>query len=82
MRGRIVGRAISTEAFRYVEWGDGKNGQQLFDLAADSGEYRNLAREPAYAAKLAELRALIVKSPEPLVRNDLERRGKAKQAAK
>jgi uncharacterized sulfatase len=82
VRGRIVGRAISTEAFRYVEWGDGKNGQQLFDLAADSGEYRNLAREPAYAAKLAELRALIVKSPEPLVRNDLERRGKAKQAAK
>ncbi len=29
VRGRIVGRAISTEAFRYIEWSEGRTGSSF-----------------------------------------------------
>jgi choline-sulfatase len=49
-------RAVRTANLKYVERADG-HPSELFDLAADPLETRNVAAEPAYAGRLEELRA-------------------------
>jgi iduronate 2-sulfatase len=53
----LAGYSIRTERWRYIEWDDGRAGQELFDEFNDPGEVQNLAAEPAYASVLAELKA-------------------------
>lgn len=55
--GKTDGWSVRTDRWRYTEWG-GSNAQ-LFDLQADSAETRNLAADPALAATVAELHALL-----------------------
>lgn len=55
-RGKIMGRRMRTETWRYTEWDDGKQGLELYDLQKDPHEYRNLANDPAYGPIVAELR--------------------------
>lgn len=47
-------RCVRTTAFKYIWYGDGF--EELYDLAQDPGETRNVAGEPAYAATRAEYR--------------------------
>jgi arylsulfatase A-like enzyme len=47
--------ALVRKDWKYMRWPD-FDYEQLFDLLADPGEETDLAREPAQAAKLAELR--------------------------
>mgnify|MGYP000477658907 CR=1 FL=1 len=54
-RGRIAGRSLRTERWRYTEWGE-EGPVELYDHATDPGEYRNLATDPAHAAIRAQLR--------------------------
>jgi iduronate 2-sulfatase len=53
-RGKIFGRTVRTERWRYTEW---TGGAELYDHAADPNEVKNLAADPALAATVAELRA-------------------------
>ena len=56
-RGRSLGRSIRTDRWRYTEWDGGTEGVELYDHRNDPGEYHNLARDPTYAATVAQLKA-------------------------
>jgi iduronate 2-sulfatase len=57
-RGNILGESVRTENWRYSEYG-GSDQAELYDLAADAKEFTNLAGKPEYAAKAAEMSALL-----------------------
>ena len=46
--GFFMGYSIRTDRWRYSEWDDGKQGQELYDEVADPQEMRNLATDPKY----------------------------------
>ncbi|MBN1442045.1 MAG: sulfatase [Planctomycetes bacterium] len=73
VRGRVAGRTVRTERWRCTEWDEGRQGVELYDHEADSGEYSNLAEDPKHADVLAKLRAQLRRAfqPEPAkVRQD------------
>lgn len=53
------GRSVRTERFRYIEWDFGREGAQLYDYQTDPQEQKNLAADPALAATVKELSALL-----------------------
>jgi arylsulfatase A-like enzyme len=58
--GNFMGRSVRTEHWRYMQWGnDGEHGEQLYDMARDPGETRNLANDPAWSNEKAQLRAMV-----------------------
>ncbi len=59
-RGKIMGRSVRTERWRYSEWDEGRKGAQLYDHSTDPKEYRNLAEDPTHAATVLELKKLLV----------------------
>ncbi len=60
-RGKIMGRSIRTERWRYTEWDEGRAGTELYDEENDKGEITNLALNPKFASTLKELSALLKK---------------------
>ncbi|MFZ4765745.1 MAG: sulfatase/phosphatase domain-containing protein, partial [Roseimicrobium sp.] len=58
-RGKVPGHAVRTATYRYVEWGYGEQGAQLYDMVKDPFQTKNLANDPAFAAQRAELHARI-----------------------
>ncbi len=64
-------KAVRTPGYRYIMRASGE--ELLFDLEADSGEYRNVADDPAYAEVKHELRGKLLRRcieaerPKPLV---------------
>jgi uncharacterized sulfatase len=56
-----LGVSVRTVRYRYTEWPDGS--EELYDHASDPDETRNLARDPAAAAALGQLRALRAAGP-------------------
>lgn len=57
--GRIMGRTVRTERWRYTEWGNGAQGSQLYDMEKDPQEQHNLATDPQHADTVARLRKLL-----------------------
>lgn len=54
--GDLMGRSVRTERWRYSEWDGGKAGAELYDHETDPNEYKNLARDPKYAATVEEMK--------------------------
>lgn len=54
-RGKTMGRSVHTERFRYTDWGP-DNETELYDHQSDPREYTNLAKSPAHAVTLAQMK--------------------------
>jgi len=52
----VMGRALRTERFRYVEWDGGTLGVELYDHQVDPMENDNLAGDPAYGETIVRLK--------------------------
>ena len=44
----VMGRSIRTDEWRYTDWNEGKEGEELYDKVNDLGEFDNLATHPDY----------------------------------
>lgn len=55
---QIMGRAVTTARWRYIEWNGGAQGRELYDHDTDPREQTNLAADPLHAETLGALRAL------------------------
>ena len=53
----VLGRSIRTDEWRYTEWGDGREGAELYHHPEDAGEFFNLADDPRFAKVRGELQA-------------------------
>ena len=51
------GYSVRTSRWRYIEWQEGAQGAQLYDMEKDPAETTNLAQEAAHAATVSELKA-------------------------
>ncbi|HYE19811.1 MAG TPA: sulfatase [Tepidisphaeraceae bacterium] len=57
----FAGYSVRTERYRYNTWDGGTKGEELYDHQADPEERKNLAKDPAQATTVAELKALVAK---------------------
>jgi iduronate 2-sulfatase len=55
----FMGYSVRTERYRYTEWDSGKKGSQLYDYEKDPDELKNLLDDPAYAAVVKQMKALL-----------------------
>jgi iduronate 2-sulfatase len=55
-RTKLIGHSVRTDAFRYIEWNEGRGGEQLYDLRTDPDELHNLADKPAQAGRMTRMR--------------------------
>ncbi len=58
-RGEKTGRMVKNSQWRYVEWDEGRMGNELYNQADDPVEYHNLAAEPEYADVVSSMRELL-----------------------
>jgi arylsulfatase A-like enzyme len=58
--GGLAFRAVRTPAHKLIDWKDPVRGDELYDLAADPGETRNLIADPASRAVLRDLRSRLL----------------------
>lgn len=59
------GRSLRTERWRYTEWNDGRDGNELYDHLSDPHEYTNLAADPRHAADVQELQQRLNRTIRP-----------------
>jgi uncharacterized sulfatase len=55
-RGKLFGRSVRTDRFRYTEWDGGAKGAELYDHKTDPGEWKNLAGDPKATDAKADLK--------------------------
>jgi len=58
------GRSVRSGPWRYTEWQAGKQGRELYNVAQDPAESRNVVDDPANAAVVARLSAMLPKDVE------------------
>lgn len=58
-RGKVAGRSVRTERYRYTEWDGGKQGAELYDHNSDPQEMRNLADDAEHKSTIASLKRLV-----------------------
>lgn len=59
----FMGRSIRTERWCYIEWADGREGVELYDMQADPKQNRNLADDPKHMGVITELKAKLAVNP-------------------
>jgi uncharacterized sulfatase len=55
--GKVVGRSIRTERYRFTEWFGGERGTEFYDYERDPRELTTLSRDPEYRAQRKRLKA-------------------------
>lgn len=55
----FMGYSLRTERYRLTHWDNGEKGIELYDHNADPKEYKNLAKDPAQAKVIEELREIL-----------------------
>ena len=58
-RGEKTGRMVKNDKWRYIEWDEGRMGNELYDQQKDPVEYHNLAGEAQYAELVSTMRELL-----------------------
>ena len=58
-RGQMIGRMVKNKNYRYVEWGNGEKGRELYDQKNDPAEYYNVAEKPEFAEIVKDLNKLM-----------------------
>jgi uncharacterized sulfatase len=53
--GKVMGYSVRTERYRYSEWANGTEGEELYDYQTDPKELKNLAKSDAHANLKTEL---------------------------
>jgi len=51
----VMGRAITTDRWRYIEWDKGRAGRELYDHQDDPRELNNVANDPQHAKLIRDL---------------------------
>jgi uncharacterized sulfatase len=62
----VMGRSLTTERWRLIEWHGGAAGSELYDLNTDPGELSNLARQPEHRQVMDSLRRQLDKLGSPI----------------
>lgn len=55
----VMGYSIRTQRYRYTQWGDGKQGHELYDYDTDPDEYTNLADLSQHAELVKAMQTLL-----------------------
>jgi iduronate 2-sulfatase len=58
-RGKVTGRSVRTQKWRYTEWDDGLSGTELYDHDIDPEEFTNLSLKPSYQNTVVQLKKLL-----------------------
>jgi uncharacterized sulfatase len=58
-RGEMTGRMVKNADWRYIEWDEGRMGNELYSQADDPMEYHNLAHDAEYAGVVSSMRELL-----------------------
>ncbi len=58
-RGKVVGRSVRTQRWRYTEWDGGRAGVELYDHSNDEAEQHNLAGDEKFKDVIAQLKPLL-----------------------
>jgi len=58
----VMGRSVRTDNWRYTEWNEGEEGEELYDVLNDPNEFVNLANDKNYDGLKAGLRQLLDKN--------------------
>jgi uncharacterized sulfatase len=70
--GPVMGYSVRSERWRYIEWDEGRQGQELYDHQADPQEFTNLAAQPDHAGTVAEMKRLMAETLEEAEEKMLE----------
>jgi uncharacterized sulfatase len=58
-RGKVAGRSVRTERWRYTEWDGGKRGVELYEPGKDPAGYHNLAEMKEHAETVRALKQVL-----------------------
>lgn len=64
-RGKVAGRSVRTDRWRYTEWDGGRGGVELYEPAKDPAGYFNLAGKPEYEDAVKGLKKQLADWPKP-----------------
>lgn len=64
-RGKILGRSVRDERYRYTEWDEnGSQGAELYDYDTDPNEFNNLVQNPKFANIVKKMKEMLHKQQE------------------
>ncbi len=76
-----LGSLLRTDNWAYLEYSNGRDGAELYDMVKDPQQFTNLVNDPAYAVKVKELKERLAKKILSVKQSDimLEKEAKSKK---